>query len=183
MPRLGGVASSLRRRVRGVVGDVIGSPSSTCRTRRTRGLAAGPPRRGRPGRARRGPGMDPCQSVLAALWCLSTYSTSACRRMSDTVSRRLAAMRCIPQLVVDSDGVLRGLLRRFLPDALGHVLTVAAACALPQPWRCSVHSLTVLPTLPTEAATRRGPSTPRPSIAIKARPERFTRVVRLGWRR
>ena len=38
--------------------------------------------------------LGPVQSSPAGLWCLSTYSTSACRTMSDTVSRRFVAMCC-----------------------------------------------------------------------------------------
>jgi hypothetical protein len=45
------------------------------------------------------------------------------------------------------DGVLRGR-SRILPHARGHVLTVATACALPQPRRCSVHAVTVPPNAP-----------------------------------
>jgi hypothetical protein len=58
------------------------------------------------------------------------------QRAPHDVGHRLApprrdALRRIPQLVVDSDGVLGGR-SRVPPHALGHVLTVDTACALPQ---------------------------------------------------
>jgi len=91
------------------------------------------------------------------------------QRVPHEVGHRLApprrdALRRIPQLVVDSDGVLGGR-SRVPPHALGHVLTVDTASALPQPWPCAVHALTMLPNAPHGGSPRPGRTPPRPSCS------------------